>query len=179
MILKMSVDNFGNKMLNTSVILTPLGSMLAGADLHFLYFLKFVDHAPFEYEIAKLQQKIKTKIIPGRTSVIDLVEKELDQYFAGQLQAFKTPVKNFGSPFQQMVWSELQKIPYGHTWSYTQLATAISKPQACRAVAQANGANQFAIIIPCHRVINLNGELGGYNGGIDRKKWLLDLERTA
>jgi len=77
------------------------------------------------------------------------------------------------------VWEELQKIPFGETCSYAELAATIGKPSAFRAVANANGANQFAIVIPCHRVINSNGELGGYGGGLPRKKWLIAHERQG
>ena len=84
-----------------------------------------------------------------------------------------------GSPFQKQVWEELKKIPSGETRAYLAIAKAVGRPTACRAVANANGANQLAIIIPCHRVINTNGELGGYGGGIARKQWLLDLEKNG
>jgi O-6-methylguanine DNA methyltransferase len=81
-----------------------------------------------------------------------------------------------GSPFQKLVWNELLNIPYGETRSYLEEANAIGKPTSYRAVANANGANKLAIIIPCHRIINNNGEIGGYGGGIARKKWLLEHE---
>jgi AraC family transcriptional regulator of adaptative response/methylated-DNA-[protein]-cysteine methyltransferase len=97
-------------------------------------------------------------------------------YFQGKLKEFKTPIALNGTPFQKQVWEELLKIPYGQTISYKDLAIAVGNPRGCRAVAQANGANNLAVIIPCHRVINHNGRIGGYGGGLDRKKWLLDLE---
>ena len=93
-------------------------------------------------------------------------------YFDGKLTEFKTPLFFLGSPFQQQVWETLQKIPSGETRSYLEIAKAIEKPLACRAVARANGANQLAIVVPCHRVINTNGDWGGYGGGLARKKWL-------
>ena len=156
---------------------TPLGCMIAIADQTHLYLLEFVDCRGLQYEIDKLKKITQSVIIPGRTAIHDLIEKELQQYFDGTLQLFRTPCKIWGSPFQQMVWLELQKIPYGQTRSYAQVAIAIAKPSAFRAVAQANGANQLAIIIPCHRVINTNGNIGGYAGGISRKAWLLNHER--
>jgi len=103
----------------------------------------------------------------------------LTAYFDGKLKEFQTPLFLLGSPFQKQVWEALNKIPFGETSSYLDIAKRIGRPAACRAVAQANGANQLAIIIPCHRVINHNGELGGYGGGITRKEWLLNLENTA
>jgi O-6-methylguanine DNA methyltransferase len=82
-----------------------------------------------------------------------------------------------GSPFQKQVWNELTQIPFGETLSYSNLAAKVSKPSARRAVAQANGANLSPIIIPCHRIINADGKIGGYSGGIERKKWLLAHEK--
>ena len=83
-----------------------------------------------------------------------------------------------GSPFQQQVWLALQTIPHGQTCSYQELAVQIGRPSSCRAVANANGANQIAIVIPCHRVINTGGALGGYGGGVSRKQWLLSHEKN-
>lgn len=158
---------------------TPLGPMIAIANEEALYLLEFVDRRGLEKEIERLRQKTKSAIIPGHTQAIDSIEQELQQYFAGKLQEFKTPLCLSGSPFQQSVWEELKRIPYGTTISYSDLAIVIDRPTAFRAVAQANGANQFAIIIPCHRVINMNGELGGYGGGISRKKWLIQHEKHS
>ncbi|MFA6582395.1 MAG: methylated-DNA--[protein]-cysteine S-methyltransferase, partial [Paludibacter sp.] len=83
-----------------------------------------------------------------------------------------------GSEFQQAVWKELQNIPYGTTRSYKEQATALKRPEAVRAVANANGMNRISILIPCHRVIGMDGSLTGYGGGLWRKKWLLDLEQN-
>jgi AraC family transcriptional regulator of adaptative response/methylated-DNA-[protein]-cysteine methyltransferase len=110
---------------------------------------------------------------------ISSIENELTLYFNGKLNKFATTLFFLGLPFQKRVWEELQKIPYGETRSYSDLAKAVKKPTAFRAVAQANGANQFAIIIPCHRVINKNGDLGGYGGGIVRKEWLINHEKQG
>lgn len=159
---------------------TPLGPMLAIANDEALYLLEFVDRRGLEREIERMRRKTKSAIIPGMTAPIQSIENELKLYFKGDLHQFKTPLYRLGSPFQKRVWEELQKIEPGTTRSYAELAQAIGKPSACRAVAQANGANQLAIIIPCHRVINSDGQLGGYAGGITRKQWLLDHEsKTA
>ena len=91
---------------------------------------------------------------------------------------FNTPIVMLGSDFQKSVWHELIKIPPGETRSYTDIAKRIKQPSACRAVARANGANQLAVIIPCHRVINSDGELGGYGGGLTRKAWLINHEKV-
>lgn len=167
-----------SKILKAAWLDTRLGPMIAIADEEALYLLEFVDRRGLEREVERLRQKTKSAIIPGHTPPIISIEKELDQYFAGELSVFQTPVALLGSPFQRSVWAELQKIPAGKTCSYSNLAAATGKPSATRAVAQANGANQIAIVIPCHRVINSNGELGGYGGGLARKKWLITHEKT-
>ena len=166
-----------NKVLKASWIDTILGPMVAIADEQALYLLEFVDRRGLEREVERLRQKTKSAIIPGHTKPISLIESELKEYFEGTLKVFKTPLFFLGSPFQIRVWEELQKIPPGETRSYSDIAVAIERPSAFRAVAQANGANQLAIIVPCHRVINANGEIGGYGGGLKRKQWLLTHEK--
>ena len=104
------------------------------------------------------------------------VAAELDAYFAGDLRQFSVPLDLRGTDFQRQVWKLLLDIPYGETRSYGQIASALGRPTASRAVGRANGTNPVAIIVPCHRVIGANGELVGYGGGLDRKQALLDLE---
>jgi AraC family transcriptional regulator of adaptative response/methylated-DNA-[protein]-cysteine methyltransferase len=156
---------------------TKLGPMVAIADEKALYLLEFVDRRGLEREVQRIRQRLRACILPGETSIAHMIEKELNQYFNGELQDFTTPLYLLGSPFQIQVWEKLRKIPYGETCSYADLALCIEKPSAFRAVANANGANQIALVIPCHRVINTNGELGGYGGGIGRKKWLITHEQ--
>lgn len=158
---------------------TPLGPMLAVADEEFLYLLEFVDRRGLEREIEKLRKKMESAIVPGKTAPIYQIKKELSQYFGGRLSRFQTPIQMLGSAFQKEVWIELQKIPPGQTRSYSEVAKELKKPLAVRAVASANGANQLAIVIPCHRVINANGDPGGYGGGVVRKKWLLSHEKES
>ena len=155
---------------------TPLGPMIAIGDEEALYLLEFVNRRGLEREIERLRQKTTSAIIPGNTNIIDSIEKELHKYFKGKLEHFLTPIKMIGSPFQKSVWLELKKIPIGETRSYSDVAKALGNPSAVRAVGSANGANQLAIVIPCHRVINADGELGGYGGGLARKRWLLERE---
>jgi methylated-DNA-[protein]-cysteine S-methyltransferase len=102
---------------------------------------------------------------------------QLQAYFAGELENFDLSLSPFGTPFQLKVWSELQKIPYGETISYGELARRIGNPKASRAVGLANGSNPLSIVIPCHRVIGSNGKLTGYGGGLPIKEKLLALER--
>jgi AraC family transcriptional regulator of adaptative response/methylated-DNA-[protein]-cysteine methyltransferase len=151
--------------MKTYPIQTPLGPLLARANDEALYSLQFVD----------------TKETPNTfisNPIIDSIRQELDQYFEGKLKQFKTPLFLSGTSFQIAVWNELRKIPYAKTISYLTLAKAIQNPKAYRAAAQANGANSLPIIIPCHRVIYLDGTLGGYSSGLERKKWLLEHERA-
>lgn len=103
--------------------------------------------------------------------------RQLRAYFAGELEAFDLPLAPKGTPFQQKVWSELCKIPYGETISYGELARRIGNPNASRAVGLANGSNPIPIVIPCHRVIGANGKLTGYGAGLEIKEKLLALEQ--
>lgn len=108
------------------------------------------------------------------------VGKELEAYFAGQLQTFSVPLVYDGTPFQKAVWTALCEIPYGETWSYRDLAVHIGRPLAVRAVGQANRANRIAVVIPCHRVIGADGKLVGYAGSAtDLKAQLLALEQPS
>ena len=155
---------------------TRLGPMLAVADEKELHLLEFVDRRGLVTEIERLRARKRCAIVPGRSEPIDRIEEELELYFEGARLNFETPHSIHGSSFQQSVWRALRQIPPGETWSYTELATHLGRPDAVRAVANANGANQLALVIPCHRVIQLDGGLGGYAGGLARKQWLLDHE---
>jgi methylated-DNA-[protein]-cysteine S-methyltransferase len=101
------------------------------------------------------------------------VAQQLNKYFAGKIKKFSLPLHLHGTPFQLLVWKALQKIPYGKTCSYQQLAREVGNPRAMRAVGSANGRNPIPIIIPCHRVIRKNGDIGGYSSGVSIKNWLL------
>ena len=104
--------------------------------------------------------------------------RQMEAFFAGERRRFDLPLKPEGTGFQQRVWSALQEIPFGETVSYGELALRVGNPAASRAVGLANGSNPIAIIIPCHRVIGTNGKLTGYGGGLEKKRWLLDFERS-
>lgn len=158
---------------------TPLGPMLAIADEQALCLLEFVDRRGLEREVERLRRKTGAAVMPGRAPPLATIERELAAYFAGTLREFRTPLRLLGSSFQQRVWQALRSIPPGETRSYGDIAAAIGQAGAFRAVARANGTNQLAIVIPCHRVINANGELGGYGGGLSRKSWLIDHEQKA
>lgn len=104
------------------------------------------------------------------------VARQLREYFNGKRRDFDIPLDPAGTDFQRSVWSALRKIPYGRTASYADIARAIGKPKAMRAVGMANGRNPISIVVPCHRVIGADGSLTGYGGGLDRKRTLLNLE---
>lgn len=164
------------QVLSSAWIETKLGSMLAISDEHHLFLLEFVDRVGLETEVKKLRVRLNAAILPGKTAILEMIEKELTLYFDGELTDFKTPIRYLGSPFQTEVWDALQRIPAGTTTTYKKIAENLNNPLAYRAVARANGANQLSIIVPCHRVINTNGALGGYGGGTARKEWLLKHE---
>jgi methylated-DNA-[protein]-cysteine S-methyltransferase len=112
---------------------------------------------------------------PRDDSVLPSLREQLEAYWQGDLQAFDVPLRMAGTPFQQEVWAALRTIPYGRTWTYGELALALGRPMASRAVGLANGKNPVSVVVPCHRVVGTNG-LTGYGGGLQRKQWLLDLE---
>jgi len=166
------------KMLYADWIDTPLGPMVSIVDENFLYLLEFADRRGLEREIERLRNRLNASIIPGKTDRSDQIRNELNDYFNKGLNTFKTPIMFFGSDFQKSVWEQLLKIRMGETATYKDLAGLIGNPKAVRAIGNANGANQLAIIIPCHRVIQSDGALGGYGGGLERKKWLLEHEKS-
>ncbi len=163
----------GGEALQADFIDTPLGAMIAVADQHALHLLEFFDRKALPAELKRLSARCNAPIGIGRFAPTDQIAAELAAFFAGEDVTFKTPLALAGSPFSRGVWAELRRIRPGETRSYAQLAAAISRPSAVRAVAQANGANVFAIVIPCHRVIGADGSLTGYGGGLWRKQWLL------
>ena len=115
----------------------------------------------------------------SESKILNSAVKELDLYFLGKMKVFKTQFDLEGTSFQNKVWNELLKIPFGETCSYQDIAFRIHHPKAVRAVGSANGKNPICIMIPCHRVISKNGSLGGYSGGLAFKKKLLALEGAS
>lgn len=157
-------------------ITTPLGPMIACSVKDGICFLEFTDRRGFETQIKTLQKRFEAAIVTSSSPLIEKLKKQLDEYFTGKRKDFDIPVSAPGTDFQKKVWQALQKIPYGETRSYQQQAIIVGDKKAVRAVARANGENRIAIVIPCHRVIGSNGNLTGYAGGLERKKFLLDLE---
>jgi len=165
-----------NHLINISRIETPLGTMYACAIEQGICMLEFTDRKMLETELKSLTRRLNATIIQGANKHFDLLKQQLEEYFDGRRKIFTVTLCPVGTDFQQSVWELLQTIPYGSTCSYKQQAASMHKPEAIRAVANANGMNKISILIPCHRVIGDNGDLTGYGGGLWRKKWLLDLE---
>lgn len=117
-----------------------------------------------------------TEAIERESAVLDRAAAQLDEYFAGQRREFDVPLLFVGTDFQKRVWTELLNVPFGTTVSYGEMARRIGMPTAVRAVANANGANSISIFAPCHRVIGSDNSLTGYGGGLEAKRWLLELE---
>lgn len=156
---------------------SPLGPLVAGATQEGICLLEFTDRRMLETQFATLRKRFGMPLVPGSNENLVTLQTELAEYFAGTLREFSVPLVYPGTEFQQRVWKKLLAIPYGRTRSYEQLAAAVGSPKAVRAVGTANGQNRIAIVIPCHRVVNKSGALGGYGGGLRRKEFLLALER--
>jgi AraC family transcriptional regulator of adaptative response/methylated-DNA-[protein]-cysteine methyltransferase len=170
-------NSIENSVILISRLTTPLGPMFVCATDKGVCLLEFVDRRMLETEFKDLQRLLKAKIITGENPHIKQAKKELTEYFSGQRTHFDVALDTPGTDFQNSVWNCLHQIPYGETRSYQQQAESINNPKAVRAVASANGFNRISIIIPCHRVIGKNGQLTGYGGGLERKRWLIDHEK--
>jgi len=162
-----------------SWIESPIGPLVAAASDRGICLLEFTERRMLETQFNTLKKLFSCAIVPGENLHLTHLRKELQQYFSGDLQKFTVPIVYPGSPFQVRVWSELLRIAYGETCSYEELANRIGATSGQRAVGHANGTNRIAIVIPCHRVVNKNGKLGGYGGGLWRKQQLLDLEKRV
>ena len=156
---------------------TPVGPLIVGATEDAVCFLEFSDRRMFENQVRSLRQRFGVSLVPGSNAWLTALRTQLGEYFAGKRRDFDLPLRYPGTPFQEKVWSALLEIPYGTTCSYQDVAKKVGSPEAMRAVGTANGMNRIAIVIPCHRVVNANGDLGGYGGGLWRKRLLLDLEQ--
>jgi len=155
---------------------SPLGTLVAGATAEGVCLLEFTDRGMLEAEFAAVRRVFNVPLVPGSNDHLARLQVELAGYFGGSVRSFTVPLVYPGSPFQRRVWEELLAVPYGERRTYEQIALAVGKPRAARAVGRANGLNRIAILIPCHRLVNKNGKLAGYGGGLWRKQFLLDLE---
>jgi methylated-DNA-[protein]-cysteine S-methyltransferase len=162
-------------MLFSTQVATPIGRLTLLATHEALVAVRFEAHHP----LLTLHRAPAIDMKAGEHAVLAQAQRELHEHFAGDRMSFDVPLEPRGTPFQQRVWRQLLAIPYGETRSYGQLAAAIDKPTASRAVGAANGRNPLAIFVPCHRVIGANGSLTGFAGGHEAKKRLLEIEREG
>lgn len=158
---------------------SPVGPLVTAAVDEGVCLLEFADEARVARQAARLGRWFSGPIMPGDHPHLETLATELEAYFAGTLLEFTVPLAVRGTPFELQTWQALTAIPYGETRSYLDVARMIGNPGAVRAVGSANGRNRIAIVIPCHRVVNADGKLGGYGGGLWRKRRLLELERSA
>ena len=161
----------------TQKIKTPIATMLAGVVNDAVCLLEFTDTHRVEMQISRLKVSFEAEVQEGQHPLFSELKEQLDAYFSGQLIQFDLPINLQGTDFQRKAWDALCEIPYGETRSYLEQAKTIGNPKAFRAVASANRNNKISIIIPCHRVIAQNGKLAGYGGGLDRKAYLISLEK--
>jgi O-6-methylguanine DNA methyltransferase len=155
---------------------SPLGQMIAGATDKGVCFLEWHDRGGIERIKQRVEKRYKMPLVEGNNRHLEKIEEELKDYFEEKLKNFEVKIDVIGTNFEKKVWEQLLQIPYGKTRSYGQIANHLGKPGAQRAVGRANGANYLTIVIPCHRVIEANGNLRGYGGKLWRKKYLLELE---
>jgi AraC family transcriptional regulator of adaptative response/methylated-DNA-[protein]-cysteine methyltransferase len=158
---------------------SPLGDMIAGTREAGVCFLEWHDRGGVDRIRARVEKRYRLPLSEGEHPHLLLLANELRAYFDGRLKSFTVPIAVSGTAFEQETWRRLLEIPYGQTRSYGEMAALLGKPGGARAVGRANGANYLAIVIPCHRVIETGGGLGGYGGKLWRKKKLLYLEAGA
>lgn len=164
-------------MIKTTKIDTPIGEMTAAATSDGICLLAFSGSKQLDKEIEELSVHFQTGIKHGSNKHLRALKKQLKEYFRGKRKEFSLSILTPGTEFQQQVWKSLRMIPYGSTISYLRQAKMLKNPGAVRAVAGANGSNRIAIVIPCHRVIGSKGDLVGYGGGVEKKRWLIEHER--
>jgi AraC family transcriptional regulator of adaptative response/methylated-DNA-[protein]-cysteine methyltransferase len=164
-------------MIKISKIETPLGEMIAGASKEGICLLEFSDRKSLSSEYQEITELLESDIRSGSNRHIRKLKKQLKEYFSGKRKEFSLQLLTPGTEFQQAVWMNLIRIPYGSAISYQEQAESMNNPDGARAVASANASNRISIIIPCHRVIGSDGNLVGYGGGLKRKKWLLNHEK--
>lgn len=163
-------------MLAESLIETQMGPMVAIADAEGLILLEFTNRRMLPTQRKRVEKLFGGEIAMGENDCTRLLKVELDDYFAGKLRVFTTPLRLDGTAFQMAHWRALLQVPYGQTATYAEMAAKLGRPNAPRAAARANGDNRIAILVPCHRIVGSSGELCGYGGGLHRKRALIELE---
>ena len=154
----------------------PCGEMILGSFEGKLCLCDWADGKRRITTNQRLHRILKANFVEGSSDVIEMARQQLNEYFLNQRREFDIPLLFVGTDFQKKVWNELLKIQYGTIVSYGELAQRIGMPKSVRAIANANAVNAISIIAPCHRVIGSDGSLTGYGGGLERKRYLLNLE---
>lgn len=162
--------------ISATLLTTPIGPFVAAATPEAVCLFEFADRPALKTQTHTINRWFDLPVIPGTNEPLEQLRCEVAEYFAGDRTAFTVPLAIEGTPFQRAVWDHLLSIPFGHTTTYAAVAAAIGRPGAQRAVGKANGDNRMAVLIPCHRVINSQGQLHGYGGGLWRKRFLLEHE---
>ncbi len=156
---------------------SPCGQLVLCSYKGKLYLCEWTMSKTVDLAQQRLAKTLKAEIVDGTSPVITLAQKQLREYFLRQRRSFSVPYKLMGTDFQKMVWSSLANIHYGRTISYGEQARRLGMPKSARVVANADGANPLSILLPCHRVVGSDKRLTGYGGGLDAKRYLLDLEQ--
>lgn len=167
------------QLINIQYYASPCGELILASIGEQLCLCDWKKRSCAERNKRRLQRLLNATFVVNTSSVIEAAKLRLDQYFAGQRKTFDVPLLLVGTAFQQSVWKALQRIPYGVTLSYKEVAQSIDNPKGVRAVAQAIGANSISIFVPCHRVIGSNHSLTGYAGGVEAKALLLEIEKRC
>jgi methylated-DNA-[protein]-cysteine S-methyltransferase len=171
----------GTKMskINIQYYKTKIGELILGSFEDKLCLLDFRYRKLRESVDGRIKSGLKTDFIEQNNEILEETRKQIDEYLNGERKEFNIELLLVGTDFQKSVWKSLVKVPYGTTSTYLKIAQDIKNEKAVRAVANANGANSLAIIIPCHRIIGTNGKLVGYGGGLQVKKRLLKIEGNS
>lgn len=165
--------------LRVAELATPLGALYVAGSSKAIYLIEFQDRPGLQRQFAHLADLCGAVFEPGQTECMHQLEQELADYFQGRLRRFHTPVRFSGTPHQEAVWHALCQIPHGRTVSYGAVAEQIGRPRSARAVGRTVGLNRLSIVVPCHRVVGSNGTLTGYASGLERKRFLLELETST
>ncbi|MDR1783020.1 MAG: methylated-DNA--[protein]-cysteine S-methyltransferase [Dysgonamonadaceae bacterium] len=171
-------DKF-TQVINIQPYHSPCGDLILGSIDSKLCLCDWANGKNRNRALKRLQKVFQADLIENTTEIIQKATHQLDEYFSGKRMEFDIALLFVGTEFQRQAWQKLLEIPYGATISYSEQAQRLDAPKAVRAVANANGANAISIFAPCHRVIGGNSSLTGYGGGLDAKKYLLDLEQSA
>ncbi len=165
-----------SKKINISYLKTKVGELVFGSFEGKICILDFRYRKKRELVDNRIKRYLGTEFVEVEDEIIVEAKRQIVEYLKGERKIFNIPILTIGTSFQKRVWKELMNINYGETISYLELAKRINNPRAFRAVASANGANAIALVIPCHRVISSDGSLGGYGGGLEAKKFFIELE---